>query len=471
MRKIFIVTAMMAALSGSAEAGLVCVNSAEMKVLQSAALQQQLMVAALTCHLTDDYNRFVTSYRSKLIASDNELKAFFAAHRRGEDYNAYKTRIANTVSLRSLHDPRFCDSAQQVFDVALGRSGERRGLVPDPPQLIDTGYEGCRTVDDKVIEAEARKPETKVAAVVPKPAPRTAKGKPVRMAAKPVMMAQAAPELRTEPQAGPEEFAEAPKAAPVPVVDPPKALPPVSKVAPVRVAEAASKPVPETLKPVAKPAPVRVAEAAPRLALDAPKPLPKPAEARPVTPKVRQAWNSAPPRSETYTDEASHDERLAQNEMPDDYDGDDTLSPEDRALPDPQDPPAPQYAPEPRYTPPPQYSQPPQYSAPPQRYAAVERPQWRTSAPDAYRDGVREEDDDDAAYGDNPVPNAYRAGSQWVTDPDNGWRRPPPAAWRSASYYPPPPPRWRLPPGARLVLAPNGRWVVVFARGPRWARY
>lgn len=161
-----------------ARAGVVCATPQELKVLQSAALQQQLMVAALSCHMSADYNRFVTAYRTRLVQSDEALKAFFAGRPRGEDYNAYKTRIANRVSLRSARDARFCESAQKVFDMALGRGEERRGLVPEPPQLIDTGYEGCRPVDDnKLIEAEAAPPRPEktgvIAAATPKPAPTT----------------------------------------------------------------------------------------------------------------------------------------------------------------------------------------------------------------------------------------------------------------------------------------------------------
>jgi hypothetical protein len=194
-----------------ADAGLVCASAPELKVLQSTALQQQLMVASLTCHMREDYGRFIAAYRDGLAQSDQALKAFFAARPRGEDYNAYKMRIANAASLRSVHDPQFCDSARKVFDMALGRRLERRGLAAEPPQLVDTGYEGCRAVDDRrLIEAKAQ-PAAKLAQA-PKPMPRPA-DVPAKIAVavnlkmvkpipapKPVVSAEAARALSLRPQ-------------------------------------------------------------------------------------------------------------------------------------------------------------------------------------------------------------------------------------------------------------------------------
>ena len=64
-------------LTGNAMAAARCVEPQDMTALQIAALQQQLMVAALTCHDVDDYNRFVISHQPELQASDRELLRFF----------------------------------------------------------------------------------------------------------------------------------------------------------------------------------------------------------------------------------------------------------------------------------------------------------------------------------------------------------------------------------------------------------
>jgi len=383
MRKLIVAAIGLGALAVPAQASLVCVTAAEMKVLQSAALQQQLMVAALSCGQHDDYNRFVTAYRPRLLQSDNALKAFFAGKSRGEDYNAYKTRIANVASLKSIRDAKFCDSARKVFDLALGRGGERRGLVPEPPQLIDTGYEGCRNVPG-LIEAEAAplpaaRPETKIATAKPaiKPAP--------------VRVAAAAP-------------------APKPVAPPPLAAAP-SK--PVHVAEIAPKPSPVV---AAKPQP-RVVDAQPRrVAVLAPKPQPRIAAAKdaPSYPWPDVSEDEDPGRYPSSWRSPDEDQRYGDSE-------------------------------------------------PPRRYAAVERPGWRPAdrsarygrTNDPYEDEYDTAADDQDAYAGDNVPNAYRPGAVWVNGPP------------SYAGYPPPRPHR---PRARLVLGPDGRWMVIIGHQPRWVR-
>lgn len=193
-------------------------------MLQSAALQQQLMVAALSCHMSDDYNRFVTAYRGRLIQSDNAVKAFFSARPHSEGYNTYKTRLANSASLRSLHDPRFCENARQVFDIALRR-------VPlgsaEQPQLIATGYEGCRSAEDKLLSAKAET-KTKTAeplmasAQVPTPAVRPAPRVKLALADRSVRISS--PRLKPDTAAKPLG-----KLSPLPSIDVPehKVVPPI----------------------------------------------------------------------------------------------------------------------------------------------------------------------------------------------------------------------------------------------------
>lgn len=109
-------------LAGSAWAGGSCKQPQDIAAIQTAALQQNLMVAALTCHGTNSYNQFVTSHRPELIELDRALMNYFMHRNAGsgeEDYHAYKTWLANTASLRSLHDPQFCNTAYAEFDAAL----------------------------------------------------------------------------------------------------------------------------------------------------------------------------------------------------------------------------------------------------------------------------------------------------------------------------------------------------------------
>jgi len=129
-----------------------CANPQDMSAVRAAAVQQQLMVAALSCHAVDQYNKFVLTYRKDLQASDLALQTFFRRlHGQGgtADYHAFKTRLANTSSMDSIHDiGGFCASAQAAFDVALNErkaslatfvagqtTGVDRGFTPCPSQL------------------------------------------------------------------------------------------------------------------------------------------------------------------------------------------------------------------------------------------------------------------------------------------------------------------------------------------------
>jgi len=120
-----------------------CAEPRDVEALKTAAMQQELMVAALSCHETHLYNRFVTGYQSDLQRSDAVLRGYFA-HRGGmAAYHAYKTRLANAASLRSLHDIEgYCSRARTTFHDALDGDGVTlASLVADRPE---TGEATCR---------------------------------------------------------------------------------------------------------------------------------------------------------------------------------------------------------------------------------------------------------------------------------------------------------------------------------------
>src|ERR1700677_3236758 len=100
-----------------------CATSDEVTAIQSAVIQQQLMVAALTCNQIEHFNAFQTSYAKELRRSDASLQHMFrrlyAGHGDAE-YHAFKTRLANDSSIRSIHDNQgYCHDAGMVFDAAL----------------------------------------------------------------------------------------------------------------------------------------------------------------------------------------------------------------------------------------------------------------------------------------------------------------------------------------------------------------
>jgi hypothetical protein len=443
MKKLLVAMTAFAALSAAAQAALVCASAPELKVLQSTALQQQLMVAALTCQMRGDYDRFVAAYRDGLIQSDTALKAFFAARPRGEDYHAYKTRIANAASLRSVRDPQFCDSARKVFDMALGRRLERRGLAPEPPQLVDTGYEGCRAVDNRLIEAKAQ-PAAKVAAI-PKPAPRPA-AVPVKLAAAPTVRLLASAPVPTAKPAMRVEVSQAHVAIALPKPEPSK---PVQVAAAAPKSQAVVKPL-----PVAPTKPVQVAAVPPKPLVTV-KPLsPAPMASKPM--QIAAATPKAPVAAKPAIAAKSAERAIAAKPVT----GEPAMAAKvaeapriASVLPHPSTPPV--MPPERSRWSSDASAQPSadedpslfesETTAPPREVSRA-RQEWRRSA------------DPDDPYADNPIPSAYRPGAEWVSDA--GAQRSP-AAW---GYDRPPPSR------SYWVRGRDGRWILIIPGGRQWTR-
>lgn len=124
--------AVMVATGTGALAAPRCARPAEVTAIQVAAVQQQLMVAALTCHDVTSFNAFQTEYSKELRRSDWKLHRMFRrifGSRGTSQYHAFKTRLANTSSMRSIRDnAAYCKEAQMVFAAAL---------VPDKPTLAN----------------------------------------------------------------------------------------------------------------------------------------------------------------------------------------------------------------------------------------------------------------------------------------------------------------------------------------------
>ncbi len=146
MRKSIAVLAAALALMGTgAWAAPVCERPADAAALRTAALQQEMMVAGLLCKAAGAYNDFVLSHRAALLESDRALMAFFvtANPRRGsDDYNLYKTELANNASLRALRDMLFCARVAANFEAAAGRPLEQ--VLTSLPSPVGTGNITCR---------------------------------------------------------------------------------------------------------------------------------------------------------------------------------------------------------------------------------------------------------------------------------------------------------------------------------------
>jgi hypothetical protein len=134
-----------------------CVTREDDYALQAATVQQRLMVAALTCHDIEAYNRFVITYRKDLQDSDAQLLAFFQKSSSGTaGYHAYKTRLANSAELNSVRNDNFCRDAHAAFRAVL--SDDRDSLQDALARLpqSDTGYDACyrrEARDDRSVRA------------------------------------------------------------------------------------------------------------------------------------------------------------------------------------------------------------------------------------------------------------------------------------------------------------------------------
>jgi hypothetical protein len=135
-----------------------CTTEDELSALRTAALQQQLMVAGLTCHATQAYNRFVLAYQAELQKSDAELKAYFTRRggERGEaDYDTFKTKLANLASLSNTADAgAYCANARVSFDMAM-RDGQSLASYVASQQLVVTIPEQRLCVAGRQVFAEA----------------------------------------------------------------------------------------------------------------------------------------------------------------------------------------------------------------------------------------------------------------------------------------------------------------------------
>jgi hypothetical protein len=126
-------------LSASAQAASLCTSPDEMAALRTAAVQQELMVAGLTCQASDAYNRFVLAYRPELQKSDADLKAYFLRREgaRGEAaYDTFKTKLANLSSFSDVTNGNYCANTRAAFALALERHQSLASFVADQRLMI-----------------------------------------------------------------------------------------------------------------------------------------------------------------------------------------------------------------------------------------------------------------------------------------------------------------------------------------------
>ncbi|HEY8949727.1 MAG TPA: hypothetical protein VIM56_12645 [Rhizomicrobium sp.] len=114
------------AMTTQAFAGGICSRADETAGVKAEILQQQLMVAAYSCHFEGQYNAFVVNYRPDLIAADGAAQSLFqrASAKGADEYQTFKTQIANDFSMDYQNQDDYCDNAQSMFEQAAEHRGQ-----------------------------------------------------------------------------------------------------------------------------------------------------------------------------------------------------------------------------------------------------------------------------------------------------------------------------------------------------------
>jgi len=126
--------------------------------LKTAAVQQELMVAGLTCGAARRYNRFVIAHQLQLRQSDANLMAYFKKRDHGSEagYDSYKTKAANLSASRSGRDGAlYCRAIARDFDAA-----EHSNLMDfvAGARLVIAAPDACAVAYDRAKLASAHAP-------------------------------------------------------------------------------------------------------------------------------------------------------------------------------------------------------------------------------------------------------------------------------------------------------------------------
>jgi len=155
-----------------------CARPEDMNAVRAAAVQQRLMVAALSCDAAQLYNNFVTAYQKELQNSDRALQNFFRrlnGNGGTAQYHAFKTRLANNSSMQSIGDiTAYCASAKEIFAVALNSAKSTLAVfLSDQKTSADDAFSPCQVRTAAIAVAappeSVPRPLNKPAAALPPP--------------------------------------------------------------------------------------------------------------------------------------------------------------------------------------------------------------------------------------------------------------------------------------------------------------
>jgi hypothetical protein len=100
-----------------------CIRPAERSAVDLRAVQSQLMVAAIACGRSEDYNAFVRRYQADLGAAHRTVFGVFRrahAAQAQRQYDQYITNLANAQSQDGIRQgSHFCRDIGPLFQAAL----------------------------------------------------------------------------------------------------------------------------------------------------------------------------------------------------------------------------------------------------------------------------------------------------------------------------------------------------------------
>lgn len=143
---------MFTCIAGNALAAAGCARPEDMHALKSAAIQQRLMVAALSCNAAASYNDYVKSFQKELQAADQALQNYFrrlaGAATGTTQYHAYKTHLANASSMESIHNiTAYCESTKTMFEASSASAGQGlKTFMAGQDMAVEQEYQPCEVV-------------------------------------------------------------------------------------------------------------------------------------------------------------------------------------------------------------------------------------------------------------------------------------------------------------------------------------
>jgi hypothetical protein len=146
-------------------AAAVCVVPAQENALQVRMLQNELMVAALTCNQKAAYNGFVMRFKPQLSTEGKHLQSFFSQQygsRSTKELNGFITRIANESSRRGMvQRGAFCRQAENIHSGSVNLNPA--GLASYAKQFSFAGNHGFALCPTTVAASQAPSKPVKIA--------------------------------------------------------------------------------------------------------------------------------------------------------------------------------------------------------------------------------------------------------------------------------------------------------------------